>query len=106
MLVVLMPLSQYKKKELYRHVDTFELADPSLFEDAVITENLCICSLKKENADKYDWMDIALSLLTLSSCWVNRCLAATSIKVISMLAWLRAWLGLLWVVKFYLSKQA
>ena len=34
MLVCLMPLSQYKKKELYRHVETFELADPSLFEDA------------------------------------------------------------------------
>ena len=38
-----MPLSQYKKKELYKHVDSFELADPGLFEDAVITENLSIC---------------------------------------------------------------
>ena len=47
-----MPLSQYKKKELFRHVDTFELADPKLFEDAIITENLCICTLKKEYADK------------------------------------------------------
>ena len=35
-----MPLSQYKKKELYRHVETFELADPKLFEDAEITNNL------------------------------------------------------------------
>ena len=42
MLVCLQPLSQYKKKELYEHVETFELADPKLFEDAVITENLCI----------------------------------------------------------------
>ena len=33
-----MPISQYKK-ELFRYVATFELADPSLFEDAVITEN-------------------------------------------------------------------
>ena len=40
--VVLMPLSQYKKKDLYRYVDLVELADPKLFEDAVITENLCI----------------------------------------------------------------
>ena len=47
MLVVLQPLSQYKKKELYRHVETFDLADPSLFEDAVITENLSICLLNK-----------------------------------------------------------
>ena len=47
MLVCLMPLSQYKKKELYRYVETFDLADPSLFEDAVITENLSICLLNK-----------------------------------------------------------
>ena len=60
MLVCLQPLSQYKKKELYKHVETFELADPKLFEDAVITENLCICSLKKENVDKYSWMDLVL----------------------------------------------
>ena len=57
--VVLMPLSQYKKRDLYRHVETLELADPSLFEDAVITKNLCICTLKKENVDK-DWMDLVL----------------------------------------------
>ena len=61
MLVCLQPLSQYKKKELYRHVEAFELADPSLFEDAVITENLCICTLKKEYADKYTWQDLAMA---------------------------------------------
>lgn len=55
-----MPLSYYKKNELYRHVESFELADPKLFEDAVITENLCICTLKKENADKYTWLDLVL----------------------------------------------
>ena len=54
-----MPLSQYKKKELYKHVETFELADPKLFEDAVITENLSICTLKKDIADK-SWMDLVL----------------------------------------------
>ena len=60
MLVCLQPLSQYKKKELYKHVETLELADPSLFVDAVITENLCICTLKKDIADKYSWMGLVL----------------------------------------------
>ena len=55
-----MPLSQYKAKGLYKYVESFELADPKLFEDAVITENLCICTLKKENVGKYDWMDLTL----------------------------------------------
>ena len=57
---VLMPLSCYKKNELYRHVETFELANPKLFKDAVITENLCICSLKKKEINKYSWMDLVL----------------------------------------------
>ena len=60
MLVCLQPLSKYKKKELYKHVETFELAGSKLFEDAVITENLCICTLKKDIADKYSWMDLVL----------------------------------------------
>ena len=60
MLVCLMPLSQYKAKSLFKHVESFELADPKLFEDAVITENLSICTLKKENADKYSWTDLVL----------------------------------------------
>ena len=55
-----MPLSQYKKKELYRHVEIFELADPKLFEDAVVQENLSICTLKKDIADKYTWLDLVL----------------------------------------------
>ena len=58
--VVLMPLFQYKKKELFRHVETLELADPSLFVDAVITKNLCICTLKKDIANKYSWIDLVL----------------------------------------------
>ena len=61
MLVCLQPLSQYKRKDLYRYVDSFELADPKLFEDAVITENLCICTLKKNIADKYSWLDLVLA---------------------------------------------
>ena len=55
-----MPLFQYKKKDLYRHVESFELADPKVFKDAEITNNLCICMLKKENVDKYDWQGLVL----------------------------------------------
>ena len=58
--VVLMPLSKYKNKELFRYVETLELADPKLFEDAVITENLCICTLNKSETNKYSWLDLVL----------------------------------------------
>ena len=61
MLVCLQPLSQYKRKDLYRHVDSLELTDPSLFEDADITENLSICVLKTDIVDKYSWMDLTLT---------------------------------------------
>ena len=60
MLVCLQPLFKYKKEELYRHVDSFELADPKLFEDAVVQENLSICTLKKNIVDKYTWQDFVL----------------------------------------------
>ena len=60
MLVCLQPLSQYKRKNLYKHVDSFELANPKLFEDAVITENLCICALNKSEINKYSWLDLVL----------------------------------------------
>ncbi len=60
---VLMPLSCYKKNELHRHVETFELANPKLFQDAHIAENLCICSLRKEDLDKYTWKSIILESL-------------------------------------------
>ena len=56
--VCLMPLSQYKSNELYRHVDKMELADPKLFVDADITKNLCICTLENKNVDKYSWEDM------------------------------------------------
>lgn len=53
--VCLMPLSCYKKKsdELWRYVESMDLADPKMFEDAVITNNLCICTLGKETVDVY-----------------------------------------------------
>ena len=53
--VCLMPLSCYKNKsnELWRYVESMELADPKLFVDADITKNLCICTLENKNVDKY-----------------------------------------------------
>ena len=60
MLVCLQPLSQYKKKDLYRHVDSFELTDPSFFEDASISNNLCITICRNKFVDKYSWKDILL----------------------------------------------
>ena len=60
MLVCLQPLSQYKKKELYKHVETFELADPSLFEDAEITNNLCICMLNRADDNTSDYLSLLL----------------------------------------------
>ena len=58
MLVCLQPLSQYKKKELYKHVDSFELADPSLFEDATVQKDLCICTLKKSAVSNISYFDM------------------------------------------------
>ena len=53
--ICLMPLSNYKNKsaELWRNVNTFELADPKMFVDADITKNLCICTIENINVDKY-----------------------------------------------------
>jgi len=51
--VCLMPLSQYKSNNLYKHVEDFRLADPDMFEDASITNNLCICTLRKDVVDKF-----------------------------------------------------
>jgi len=52
-IVCLMPLGQYKSKELYRHIEDFRLADPEMFEDADITNNLCICTLRKSVVDRF-----------------------------------------------------
>ena len=50
-----MPLSNYKNKsnELWRYVESMELANPKMFADADITKNLCICTLENKNVDKY-----------------------------------------------------
>ena len=59
--VCLMPLSQYKRNELYKHVESFELANPKMFEDAVITENLCVCEVKKAEVNKFDYATLAMA---------------------------------------------
>lgn len=53
--VCLMPLSCYKKKsdELWRYVESMDLADPKMFADADITNNLCICTLRKDVVDRF-----------------------------------------------------
>ena len=55
-----MPLSQYKRNELYKHVESFELADPKMFEDAVITNNLCICEVKKAEVNKFEYSELSI----------------------------------------------
>jgi hypothetical protein len=47
-----MPLSQYKKS-LYRHVETFELANSKLFADASVTNGLLIAKLHKDEPLSY-----------------------------------------------------
>ena len=47
------PLSMYKSNGNYRHVEDFRLADPDMFEDADITNNLCICTLRKSVVNKF-----------------------------------------------------
>ena len=66
MLVCLQPLFQYKRKDLYRHVETFELADPSLFEDAEITNNLCICTLNRSESNTPDYLSLLLKAVDYS----------------------------------------
>lgn len=50
---VLMPLSQYKRKELYRHIEKFELVDPKIFKGAVIQNNLNITLLTRKKLNIY-----------------------------------------------------
>lgn len=58
--VVIQPLSQYKNQKLFEHVETFELADPKLFENAVITENLNISVVTKKKQNKFIWQELVL----------------------------------------------
>ena len=66
--VCLMPLSCYKNKsnELWRYVESMELADPKMFADATITDNLCICTLQKDTCDVFKFFE-DMEMLTFSS---------------------------------------
>ena len=55
----LMPLSCYKGGKLYRNVDNLEVVDPKLFEDASITNNLCIAVVDKEEKD-IEWSEFEM----------------------------------------------
>lgn len=58
--VIIQPLSQYKSQKLYEHIGQFELADPKLFSDAVITENLNISIVTKKKQNKFTWQQLVL----------------------------------------------
>lgn len=58
--IVLMPISCYKNKELYKHIRDLELVDPKTFKDADITNNLCVCKL-------IDWKDNTKELFDIIS---------------------------------------
>lgn len=50
--IVLMPISYYRPKELYKHILNLNLVDPKTFKDAIITDNLCICRLTPQKIDR------------------------------------------------------
>ncbi len=50
-IVCLMPLAQYKRDERYKYIDSFEIADNTLF-DAFITGNLCITTCQSMDNEK------------------------------------------------------
>lgn len=58
--VIIQPLSQYKSQKLYEHIEQFELADPKLFSDATITENLNISVVTKKKQNKFTWQQLVL----------------------------------------------
>lgn len=58
--VVIQPLSQYKNQKLFENIESFELADPNIFEDAVITENLNISVVTKNKQNKFTWQELVL----------------------------------------------
>lgn len=58
--VVIQPLNEYKKQNLFEHIETFELADSKIFGDAVITENLNISIVTKKKQNKFNWQELVL----------------------------------------------
>ena len=53
-IVCLMPLAHYKKNERYKYIESFEIADNTLF-DAIISGNLCITTSQSiDNGKVYE----------------------------------------------------
>ena len=57
--IVLMPISCYKNKELYKHILNLNLVDPKTFSDAQITDNLSVCKcIDKEMDQTFDEIEL------------------------------------------------
>lgn len=59
--IVLMPLSKYKTNDLYRKVVDLQITDPKEFEDATITDNLCISILDNNHNSEESWNEFAIN---------------------------------------------
>lgn len=55
----LMPLKCYKRGKIFRNIDKFEVVDPKVFNDAIITENLNIASIDLIERD-IEWDEFEL----------------------------------------------
>lgn len=60
MLVCIMPLSRYKK-DLYKYIESFELANSNVFKDAFVPKNLCVTICGKSVINKYNYTDLVLA---------------------------------------------
>lgn len=57
--IVLMPFSCYKGHNLYKNILKLNLVDPKIFNDAIITDNLCLCKLtNKEINQTFDEIEL------------------------------------------------
>ena len=72
-LSVIMPLSQYKKGDLFTHItgDEIEVVGDSEFEDASITGNLSICTLSNKPQNNYNkYLDLMLKSFNPKLLWL------------------------------------
>lgn len=72
-LSVIMPLSQYKKGDLFTHItgDEIEVVGDSEFEDASITGNLSICTLASVSQNTYTkYLDLMLKSFNPKLLWL------------------------------------
>ena len=57
--IVLIPFSCYKGHNLYKNILKLNLVDPKIFNDAIITDNLCLCKLtNKEINQTFDEVEL------------------------------------------------